>query len=292
MIFAARAAVDAGNWNFDAEEGQSTVRELVPLVTALTKLVERLRSAFERERQFFSDAAHELKTCVAILMSALQFALQSHRSAEEYRVALTRALEDGNRLRGLVARMLQLAWIERSSDDSKQDYSELLHVESELELVVDSGLALAQTHQLTLKVTGVGSHWIRMPNDDFRVTITNVMENAILYSPPGGSVDIRVSEHAEDCLIRIADKGCGIPAECLPHIFERFYRSDESRSRTSGGFGLGLAIAQTAVARVRGALSVEGTVGVGSAFTIRLPLASKFLSPPTSKAKSHSNIHS
>jgi two-component system sensor histidine kinase BaeS len=186
--------------------------------------------------------------------------------------------------------MLQLAWIERSSDDSRLDYSELLHVESELDLVVETGIALAQSHHLTLKVTGLGSHWIRMPNDDFRVTMTNVIENAIQYSPPGGSVDIEVSEHANDCVIRIADTGCGIPPESLPHIFERFYRSDESRSRTSGGFGLGLAIAQTAVTRVRGALSVESTVGVGSAFTIRLPLASKVLSPPTSKAKSHSNV--
>jgi signal transduction histidine kinase len=229
---------------------------------------------------------------VAILMSTLQFALQSHRSAEEYRVALTRAFEDANRLQGLVARMLQLAWIERSSDDPKQDYSELLHVESELELVVETGIALAQAHHLTLNVTGVGSHWIRMPNDDFRVTITNVIENAIQYSPPGGSIEIEVSEQANDCVIRIADMGCGIPPESLPHIFERFYRSDESRSRTSGGFGLGLAIAQTAVTRVRGALSVESTVGVGSAFTIRIPLASKVLFPPTSRAPSHSNVES
>jgi signal transduction histidine kinase len=291
-LAARAAAVDAGNWNFNAQEGESAVRELVPLVTALTKLVERLRTAFERERQFFSDAAHELKTCVAILMSTLQFAVQSPRSAEEYRVALIRALEDGNRLQGLVARMLLLAWIERSSDDAKQGYSELLHVESELELVVDAGIALAQARHLKLRVTDFGSHWIRMPSDDFRVAITNVIENAIQYSSPGGSVEIRVSEHANDCVIRITDTGCGIPPESLPHIFERFYRSDESRSRTSGGFGLGLAIAQTAVTGVRGALSVESTVGVGSAFTIRLPLASKHLSTPASKAKSHSNPQS
>jgi signal transduction histidine kinase len=268
------AAVDAGNWNFDPKEGETSVRELLPLVTALTKLVDRLRSAFERERQFFSDAAHELKTSVAILMSTLQYAVQSPRRAEEYQLALNRAFGDANRLEGLVARMLQLASIERSSDDSKEDPSELLHVESELELVVGTGMALAHARDVTLEVNDFGSHWVCMPSDDFRVALINVVENAIQYSPPGGCVKISVSDDADGCVIHIADTGCGISPESLPHIFERFYRSDESRSRTSGGFGLGLAIARTAVNRVGGALSVESTVGVGSVFTIRLPLAS------------------
>jgi two-component system sensor histidine kinase BaeS len=170
--------------------------------------------------------------------------------------------------------MLQLASIERSSDDSKEDPSELLHVESELELVVGTGMALAHAHDVTLEVNDFGSHWVCMPSDDFRVALINVVENAIQYSPPGGCVKIGVSDDVDSCVIHIADTGCGISQESLPHIFERFYRSDESRSRTSGGFGLGLAIARTAVNRVGGALSVESTVGVGSVFTIRLPLVS------------------
>jgi two-component system sensor histidine kinase BaeS len=207
-------------------------------------------------------------------MSTLQYAVQSPRRAEEYQLALKRAFGDANRLEGLVARMLQLASMERSSDDSKENHSELLHVESELELVVSTGMVLAHARHVTLEVNDSGSHWVSMPNDDFRVALINVVENAIQYSPPGGCVNISVSDDADDCVIQVADSGSGISPESLPHIFERFYRSDESRSRTSGGFGLGLAIARTAVNRARGVLSVQSTVGVGSVFTIRLPLAS------------------
>jgi signal transduction histidine kinase len=110
-----------------------------------------------------------------------------------------------------------------------------------------------------------------MGSDELRVVLTNLLENAIQASEDGSEVQVKVDKIAQDCLISVADHGCGIAEEALQHIFERFFRSDPSRSRESGGNGLGLAITQAIVQRAGGSIEASSALGVGSVFVVRLP---------------------
>ncbi|MGH9585164.1 MAG: sensor histidine kinase, partial [Bryobacteraceae bacterium] len=243
--FAARASlVDAGRWNFDRENGDTEVRELRPLSAALGFLLSRLRRAFEREQQFFGDAAHELKTAVAIVKSTLQLALQSNESAAGYHYGLVRALDDTERLERLVSRMLQLSAIENSAGEFNGAPAAQTEVISTLQLVAEQLHSLAATRGVTIRCHGAAPCWASLPEGDLSTLLSNLLENAIQYSPHGETVDISTAPLDRIAEIVIEDRGPGIPADALPHLFERFFRGDQSRARASGGFGLGLAIVQ------------------------------------------------
>lgn len=271
---AGRAArIDAAHWNFPPDLADEEADELVPLSTALSHLVDRLRAAFERERQFSADAAHEMKTSVAIIKSTLQLTLDRERTGPEYRSGMERALEDTERLHRLVSSMLRLAKLESlgsrpSPEAAPLDMlASLARVESRLTPLLDA-------REIQLQITSSQrAILVRSTSDEIDLALTNLLENAILYSPLRSSIRVNVSTHANLCALSVADAGCGIEASAMPHIFERFYRGDPSRSRESGGNGLGLAIVKAIVERAGGSVHAESTPAQGSVFNVTLPLA-------------------
>jgi signal transduction histidine kinase len=269
--------IQAARAEFDLPPGTLRSAELMPLGRALQSLAARVRAAFNRERQFLSDAAHELKTAVAIQKSTLQLLEQGSPSEAEYREGIARALEDTARTERLVADMLLLSAIEHAqqSHDPANPAAPSSSLEESVQLAIDRLQPLAQmkTVGIDLKLDGINR--VSGKEAELCVLWTNLIENAILHSPSGSRVAVEVSDAAGIvCRVRIADSGAGIPSADLPHIFERFYRSDSSRSRATGGFGLGLSIAKAIVDALRGSIHVDSVPQRGTTVEVTLPKAS------------------
>lgn len=264
--------IDVGRWTLSEVEESKKFSELRPLADALVGLVNRLHAAFDRERQFFGDAAHEMKSSVAIVRSTLQFALQTDRSAADYRTELQDALADTGRLQGLVASMLDLARIESITIVSPTGENSMAEVHAEAQRAANRLRPLAVQKNIQIRIDADRQDaWVRMPEEDLLAALSNLVENAILYSDPGKRVTIAIRKDSGQCRLSVSDEGCGITQSALPHIFERFYRIDASRTRATGGVGLGLSIAKALISRAKGTISVHSEPGIGSVFTIVLP---------------------
>lgn len=242
--------------------------ELRPLAESLSLMIRRLREAFETERRFLSDAAHELKTAVAVVRSSTQILTMRERTILEYRDGLDRILADNSRVEGLVARMLTLARFDQNSPASG---------ETSLADAIDCALAdiasYAEERGVSLQRTVDPGITALLAPDAANILITNLVINAIQHSSRGFQVLItaQVSEAAKGtAILQVQDWGTGISAESLPHVFERFFREDPSRSRETGGAGLGLSICKSIVDNAGGTIEIESRKGIGTLVTISL----------------------
>ncbi len=269
---AGRAArIDATHWEWETEGSEREAEELAPLSLALARLVERLQAAFARERQFSADAAHEMKTAVAIVKSTLQLALERGGGAAEYRAEIRRALQDTERMQGLVGGMLQLAKIEGLAGASHIEACPVDAME-EMRGALRRLAPLLEARRVRVEVDADDAAlFMRISAEGLSLALMNLLENAVHYSPDGSSVQVKAQAQGTMCVLSVQDAGCGIDAETLPHIFERFYRGDRSRSRESGGAGLGLAIVQAIMHRAGGTVTAASAPGEGSVFTLTLP---------------------
>ena len=257
------------HWTFAPSPEVRAVAEVQPLVRALEDLVARLRSAFERERTFVSDAAHELKTVVAIQKSSLQVALGGLPAVGGYRQGLERGLEDVDRLETLVGRMLALASIEGAD---RPRATEPVALPESLLAACDQLRPLADVHRVALKLDLVTGCLVESETGLLETLWTTLIENAIRYSPPEAAVSVTCHATGEDgVVVSVKDCGSGIAPEHLPHLFERFYRADTSRSRESGGFGLGLAMAKAIADRHGGTIRIASVPGEGTTVSVTLP---------------------
>ena len=283
-LAAEASRLDADQWDFHPPARVAQVEELQPLSAALSHSLSRLKAAFERERQMLGDAAHELKTAVAIVKSTLQLALQAQRSREEYRQGLIRALEDTDRLEALVLRLLQLAEIE-STPNRQREQTE---VASALAGVIDQLAPVTQAREVSIETRDIEPHRVNLPEQYFVLLAANLIENAIQHSRPGQSVQVRAYRRNNRSELVVRDEGPGIPAEALPHLFERFFRTDQSRARTSGGFGLGLAIVHALTVKYGGTIAVQSVVGQGTVFTVCFPTCPVSPTEPTNLSSTRS----
>ncbi len=263
--------IDVGQWKLSELDESRRFSELKPLADALAGLVDRLHAAFDRERQFFGDAAHEMKSSVAIVRSTLQFALQTKRSAADYQMELQDALVDTERLQDLVAGMLDLARIESIASVSARSEPSATEVHADVQRAIDRLRPLAVERNIRVEMDSDRKEaWVWMPEEDLLTVLSNLVENAILYSDRGKPVSITVRTGTDGCQISVSDQGCGVSQSALPHIFDRFYRCDSSRARATGGIGLGLSITKALVVRAGGTISVRSEQGKGSVFTVIL----------------------
>jgi len=268
------ALVSAENWEFVPPEETEQAAELEPLTQAMTTMVDRLHGSFLQQREFLGNAAHELKTPVAILKSTLQSLMQRPRSSEEYRVGLEESLEDLQRLERLLQWMLRLARAEQWAHGALRRDLELVDLAGTCEEAIERLRGLAQERHATVRLVSEGQALLRADPEDLQLVWVNLLENAVRYSPEGAAVEIRVSRNnGGPAKVVFEDHGAGIPAEDLPHIFDRFYRSDPSRTRSTGGFGLGLAIAKALVEAYGGTISAASTPGEGTRMTVELPVS-------------------
>ena len=269
--------IEADGAQFEVPASSVRGTELAPLARALHSLVTRLQQAFRRERRFLSDAAHELKTAVAIQKSTLQLLEQGKPSEEELREGIARALEDTLRTESLVANMLLLASIDHSLQSTGKDADDdgvSRDLNESLQHAIDQLVPMAKIKSVSVLFDACYSLRVRASEFELNQLWINLLENAIQHSPLGGRVKIEVGRiESSACRILIADQGPGISSEDLPHVFERFYRSDRSRSRLTGGFGLGLSIARAVVEKNHGAIQIESMLQAGTRVEVRLPAA-------------------
>jgi heavy metal sensor kinase len=243
-------------------------QEFQQLAQSFNNMFERLQRAFESQRRFVGDAAHELKTPLTAMKGNMEVGLQRERSTEEYRDLLSTSLGQVERLVRLVKSLLTLTKFsgEHLPIDLKPVLMEPLIKElvSELSILAEDKGCLFTSHiQEVPKVLGDAGQ--------LKQLVINLLDNAIRHTPQGGSVTVTLQSSADKVRLTVEDTGSGIATEHLPHIFERFYRADPARDRESGGTGLGLAIAKEIALAHNGIINVQSEVGKGSVFTVSLP---------------------
>ncbi len=267
-LTAATANLSAPDWQFQAPPGVSRVRELAPLSAAIEASIQRLRRSFEQQRRFTSDAAHELKTDVAIIKSSLQLLTLRSRSAEEYARGVAVSLGDCDRIEQTVQQMLTLARVEHTGIPPVQQTADLAAQARE---AVRALAPVARLRDVQVSVLAPDACPVPVAARDAALLCANLLENAIRHSAPGGVVSLTVGMRDGQALLEVRDAGEGIPAQALPFVFEPFYRADSARSRERGGTGLGLAICKGIADRAGGSISLESRPGEGTLVSVCLP---------------------
>jgi heavy metal sensor kinase len=267
------ALVSAHNWELRLPTDAEETAELRPLTQSMITMLSRLERSFVQQREFLGNAAHELKTPVAVLKSTLQSLLHRPRSSEEYRAGVQESLEDLERLERLLQWMLRLARAEQWAHGALRRDLELIDITATCEEAVERIHNLAQSRRTRIHLATNGKVLFRADPEDLQLVWLNLLENAVRYSPEGGVVEVAVTrKDGGAARIIFEDHGVGIPPEDLPHVFERFYRGDPSRTRATGGFGLGLAIAKALVEAYGGTITAENAPSQGTRMTVELPL--------------------
>ncbi len=247
--------------------------ELASLAGTFNEMLDRLEESFDRISRFSADIAHELRTPVNNIRGEAEVALARARTIDEYRDVLGSCLEEAVRLSMLISDLLFLA---RAQSPLAHLSLENVNVGVLLGSVREYYEASAADSGITL-TTAVGNEPVVAELDRglLQRAVGNLVSNAVAHTPPGGSVTLGAEAHASMINIAVADTGVGIPAEALPHVFDRFYRVDSSRSQTSGGTGLGLAIVQSIMSLHGGNAEITSQPGQGTCVTLHLPIARK-----------------
>jgi heavy metal sensor kinase len=243
--------------------------ELGRLSITINDMIHRLRDSFAHVRQFSADASHELRTPLTIMRGEIELGLRSPKSPEEYRELLESTLEEIMRLTTIVDNLLTLAKADQGMGQatfSEVDLQELVQ-----ELYEDTEL-LAERKGIAINLRTLSPITIVGDRGRLRQLFLNLVDNAIKYTPDGGSVSLALERHDGTAVFEVSDTGVGIPDEDQGKIFDRFYRVDKARSRELGGSGLGLSIAKWIAELHRGTITVTSTPRKGSTFTVTLPI--------------------
>jgi two-component system OmpR family sensor kinase len=239
--------------------------EVARLTTEINSLLERLEQAAATERRFSSDAAHELRTPLAVLRTGLEVALARDRSSAENRAALGAAHREALSLCRIADELLMLSRLNGEVMVDRQK----LNLRALLNEIVGTVGPLAQSHKIKLSVSEPEDVFVNGNEGHLRRLIVNLLDNALKFTPVGGSIDVSLKSDANRAIIRVADTGQGIhPAE-LPHIFDRFFRGAGSPGE---GSGLGLSLCREIARAHGGEIAAANLPSGGSAFVVTLAL--------------------
>jgi heavy metal sensor kinase len=243
--------------------------ELGRLAVTLNEMIGRLEESFSRQRQFTADASHELRTPLAIIQAEATLALSKERAPDDYRKALETISQESDYMSSVIGKLLFLA---RSDAGKEQLNFEDVDLKELIIGLAANIEALAQDKGIKFTVDTKDDVNVSGDKVKLRQLFTNILENAVRYTPADGKISISLLEKESNAVVSINDTGIGIPPEHLPHIFERFYRVDKARARADGGVGLGLAIAKIIVESHKGKIEVESEVGKGTTFIVSIPV--------------------
>ncbi len=242
--------------------------ELAALAGSFNAMLDRLEESFARLARFSADIAHELRTPVNNLRGEAEVALGRPRSPEEYREVLGSCLEECGRLARLIDNLLFIA---RAEDPRTQVQRERIDVGTELAAVQDFYGAAADEAGVTLTVIADGKVEVEANRPLLQRALGNLVANALAHTGRGGRVELTAARDGGGVCVAVTDTGCGIPAEHLPHLFDRFYRVDQARSSSGGGVGLGLAIVKSIAELHGGTVNLTSEVGRGTRVSLRIP---------------------
>ncbi len=243
--------------------------ELGRLASTLNQMIERLERAFKRQQQFTADASHELRSPLSVIQAESTLALNKERSPDEYKRSLEVISNESAHMAKVIDQLLMLARADSGRESlsfEEIDLGDLLAsiAENTEILCKDKGIEFCSDLRDSILVSG--------DRAKLRELFLNLLDNAIRYSPDGGTISLTLRREEDMAVIDIADTGIGIPEKDIPHIFERFYRVDRARSREQAGAGLGLSICKYIAEVHGGRIEVKSELGKGSTFSVWLPL--------------------
>ena len=246
-----------------------TKDELERLSHALNRMIGRLEDALDHNRRFSADVSHELRTPLTILRGELEHVIQLPDLPPEVSDPVGSALEEIERLAKIVESLLAISRLDSGGagiEYNPFDLNVLARTTTEQMQLLASEKRISLTCASTGPVQAIG--------DETRIkqVLVNLLDNAIKYTGTDGHVVVTTGTEENSAVLRVSDDGVGIPAESLPHVFERFYRAEKARSRGVGGFGLGLSLVDAVCRAHGGAVSIESIKGQGTTVTARLPV--------------------
>jgi heavy metal sensor kinase len=244
--------------------------ELGRLARTLNGMIARLERSFEEVRRFTADAAHELRTPLAILRNEAEVALRAPRDSEHYRTSLEDMLEEIEHLSQLSEALLFLF---RGDAGLGGQIRGLVRLDEVAREIADHMRVVAAERSQTLVLDAPSPCRVRGDQEQLRRLLVNLLDNAIKYTPASGTIGIEVWCEKNQARLVVSDTGIGIAAEDLPRIFDRFYRGDSSRSRRTEGNGLGLSICKSIAEAHRATIEVESEPEKGTRIILTLPAA-------------------
>lgn len=264
---ARKISADDLSLRIDAENRGGEIGELIE---TFNDMIRRLEISVNRIRQFSGDVSHELRTPLTIIRGEVEVLLRKPRRHEEYIDTLNSVLEESQRMEKIIDDLLFLSRVEgldKSKLQKKVDLEEVVAdaVESRIHIIKKKGLKLEADKLDPVTITGSRDLLERMT--------ANLVDNAVRYTPEKGRVAIELKKEAGRAVLKVSDTGIGIPEKDLPKIFDRFYVVDPSRSKETGGSGLGLSIVKWIADCHDADISVSSQSGCGTTFTVSFPMS-------------------
>jgi heavy metal sensor kinase len=247
---------------------RGTGDEMDDLIRTINEMISRLEGSFKRMAEFTADASHELKTPICAMRGEAEVLLLKERKAEEYQEGLAHFIEQFDHLNQMINDLILLSKFDTTQIEMK---TTPLRLDLLIQDLCHLFQVLAEQKNIALEIGSLEE--VPVIGDKMRLQqlFTNLIDNAIKYTPKG-SIHVTVERNEDAALVKIKDTGIGIPQEEQEKIFKRFYRADKSRSRETGGVGLGLSIAEWIVHAHHGSIEVDSEFNKGSTFTVYLPI--------------------
>ena len=264
-IMASMRIIQRGDYTHKVKLGGHD--ELTYLGNEFNDLTDRLHASQKTQRQFVSDASHELKTPLASIKLLADSILQNDMDAETAREFVADIGNEADRLTRMSEKLLSLSRVDSEYGGNR----EIVYIAPTVRRVTRMLRGVARKNNITLQQNLENDCSILILEDDLYQIIFNLVENGIKYNTPGGTLTVSLHRDEENAVIEVSDTGMGIPEDAVSHIFERFYRVDKARSRQTGGSGLGLAIVWDTVNRNDGEITVHSNPGRGTTFTVTFP---------------------
>ena len=258
--------IQSGDYSHKVVIGGSD--ELAMLGREFNDLTDRLQLSEQKRTQFVADASHEIKTPLASIKLLSDSILQNDMDAATMREFVADIGAEAERLNRMTEKLLALTKL----DSNPSSEVEIIHMAPTIRRVSKILLPTAQAAGVTVELHLEDPCPVLILEDDLYQIVFNLMENGMKYNVPGGKLEVRLFREGDNAVLTVSDTGTGIPEEALPHLFERFYRADKSRSRATGGSGLGLSIVHAFVQNNGGTIRAQSTLGKGSCFTVTFPL--------------------
>jgi heavy metal sensor kinase len=247
---------------------RGTDDEMDDLIRTINEMIARLESSFKRMAEFTADASHELRTPICAMRGEAEVLLLKERKAEEYQEGLVHFIEQFDHLNQMINDLILLSKFDATQVELKMAP---LRLDLLIKDLCNLFQVLAEQNKIALKMGTIEEVTVLGDKARLQQLFTNLIDNAIKYTSEG-SIRVAVEKNQEGALVKISDTGIGIPKEEQEKIFKRFYRVDKSRSRETGGVGLGLSIADWIATSHHGRIEVDSEINQGSTFTVYLPI--------------------
>ncbi len=242
------------------------------LSLTLNQMLERLEAAYHQASRFSADASHELRTPLTIMRTELESIVQEPGLAENIRERIGSVLEETEHMSHMAEGLFAISRLDAGEAKMQHERLDLAELVSS---TAEQMQLLADEKKMAIDIDANTVVTVEGDQTRLKQVVVNLLDNAIKYTPRGGSVSIQVFSFGTKATLEIQDNGEGIPQDALPHVFDRFYRADKVRSREAGGAGLGLSIVRSIVLAHGGTVELQSTEGKGATCKVELPLATK-----------------